>query len=92
MAPCDGDCSFCFFAKSHTPIQASVLPTDEIIARCHRFAEGGAHGVFLMTMHRFGFEWFRDLCATLRKSIGFSELTDTYGRPGKSLYKNGRPL
>jgi biotin synthase len=69
MAPCDGDCSFCFFAKSHTPIQASLLPTEEIIARCRRFAEGGAQGVFLMTMHRFGFEWFRDLCATLRKSI-----------------------
>jgi biotin synthase len=69
MAPCDGDCCFCFFAKSHTTIRASVLATEEIIAKCHRFAEGGAQGVFLMTMHRFGFEWFRDLCATLRKSI-----------------------
>jgi biotin synthase len=69
MAPCDGDCCFCFFAKSHTTIQASLLPTEEVIARCHRFAAGGAQGVFLMTMHRFGFEWFRDLCATLRQSI-----------------------
>ena len=69
MAPCDGDCCFCFFAKSHTTIQASLLPTEEVIARCHRFAAGGAQGVFLMTMHRFGFEWFRDLCVTLRKSI-----------------------
>jgi biotin synthase len=69
MAPCDGDCCFCFFAKSHTTIQASLLATEEIIARCHRFAAGGAQAVFLMTMHRFGFEWFRDLCATLRKSI-----------------------
>ena len=69
MAPCDGDCCFCFFAKSHTTIQASVLATEEIIAKCDRFAEGGAQGIFLMTMHRFGFDWFRDLCATLRKSI-----------------------
>ena len=69
MEPCDGDCAFCFFAKSHTSIQASVLPTEEVIARCERFAAGGAQGVFLMTMHRFGFEWFRDLCATLRRSI-----------------------
>lgn len=69
MEPCDGDCAFCFFAKSHTSIRASVLPTEEVIARCERFAAGGAQGVFLMTMHRFGFEWFRDLCVTLRRSI-----------------------
>jgi biotin synthase len=69
MAPCDGDCAFCFFAKSHTSIQPSVLPTEEVVARCHRYAQGGAQGVFLMTMHRFGFDWFRDLCATLRRSI-----------------------
>jgi biotin synthase len=69
MAPCDGNCAFCFFAKSHTTIQPSTLPTEEIIARSHRFAAGGARGVFLMTMHRFGFDWFRDLCALLRRSI-----------------------
>ena len=69
MAPCDGDCAFCFFAKSHTTIQASILPTDAIAARCERFASGGAQGVFLMTMHRFGFDWFRDLCAELRRRI-----------------------
>lgn len=69
MAPCEGDCAFCFFANSHTSIRPSTLPTEEIIARCERFAAGGARGVFLMTMHRFGFEWFCDLCATLRRSI-----------------------
>lgn len=69
MEPCDGDCSFCFFAKSHTQIQASVLPMEEILTRCERFSIGGAQGVFLMTMHRFGFDWFRDLCADLRRTI-----------------------
>lgn len=69
MAPCDGDCAFCFFAKSHTSIQAATLTTEEVIARCHRYAAGGAQGIFLMTMHRFGFEWFRNLCAELRRSI-----------------------
>jgi biotin synthase len=69
MAPCDGDCAFCYFAKSHTSIRPAVLSTDEIVARCERFAAGGARGVFLMTMHRFGFEWFRDLCAELRRRI-----------------------
>jgi biotin synthase len=69
MAPCDGDCAFCFFAKSHTSIEAALLPTDEIVARCEGFARGGAQGVFLMTMHRFGFDWYRDLCAELRRRI-----------------------
>ena len=69
MAPCDGDCAFCFFARSHTSIQANILSSDEIVVRCERFARGGAQGVFLMTMHRFGFEWFRDLCAELRRRV-----------------------
>lgn len=69
MAPCEGDCSFCFFARSHTTVESSVLSLDEIAARCKRFAAGGAQGVFLMTMHRFGFEWFRELCAELRRRI-----------------------
>lgn len=69
MAPCEGDCAFCFFARSHTSIQSATLPTEEIIARCERFAAGGARGVFLMTMHRFGFEWFCELCSTIRRSV-----------------------
>jgi biotin synthase len=69
MAPCEGDCAFCFFAESHTGIEPAVLSADEIVTRCERFAQGGAQGVFLMTMHSFGFEWFRDLCAELRRRI-----------------------
>lgn len=69
MAPCDGDCAFCFFGKSHTSVAPTLLGADEIVSRCERFADGGAEGVFLMTMHRFGFEWFRDLCAELHSRI-----------------------
>ncbi len=69
MAPCDGDCAFCFFGKSHTSVEPTLLGADEIVSRCERFADGGAEGVFLMTMHRFGFEWFRDLCAELHRRI-----------------------
>jgi len=69
MAPCDGGCAFCAFAKPHTTVKPSLMATDEVIARCEMFARGGAQGVFLMTMHRFGFDWFLNLCSTLRKSI-----------------------
>jgi biotin synthase len=69
MAPCEGDCAFCFFAKSNTAVVPSVLSYEEIASRCKAFAAGGAAGVFLMTMHRFGFDWFRDLCAGLRREL-----------------------
>lgn len=69
MAPCDGGCAFCAFAKPHTTIQPSTLSTEEVIARCEGFARGGAQGVFIMTMHRFGFDWFLNLCASVRKAI-----------------------
>jgi len=69
MAPCEGDCSFCAHAKSHTTIQPLTLSVEEITTRCEGFARGGAQGVLLMTMHRFDFDWFLNLCSTLRKSI-----------------------
>jgi biotin synthase len=69
MAPCDGGCAFCAFAKPHTTVEPSTLSTEEVVARCVGFARGGAQGVFIMTMHRFGFDWFLNLCASVRKSI-----------------------
>ena len=49
VAPCDGGCSFCAFAKPHTRIQESTLSTEEAIQRARAFARGGAAGVFVMT-------------------------------------------
>jgi biotin synthase len=69
MAPCDGDCLFCFFAKSHSKIEPFVLSAQEIIDRCNKFASGGAQGAFLMTMHRFGFDWFLNLVTEIKKNI-----------------------
>lgn len=69
MAPCDGDCAFCFFAKSFTKIEPSILTYEEIKSRFEGFIKGGTEGVFLMTMHRFGFDWFRDLCHSLKQSL-----------------------
>ena len=46
-----------------------MLEFDEIKSRCDGFIAGGAAGVFLMTMHRFGFDWFRDMCHSLKQSL-----------------------
>jgi biotin synthase len=69
VGPCVGDCAFCFFAKSNTTVQPSVLSMEEITQKCLRFAKGGAQGIFLMTMHHFGYDWFLQLCADLRQLI-----------------------
>lgn len=69
MSPCDGDCAFCFFAKSHTTSEPSVLSVKDVISKCKNYVRGGASGVFLMTMHRFGFDWFCQLCTDLKKHV-----------------------
>ena len=69
MAPCEGGCAFCFFATPHTTVTASTLPLEEAAERARAFARGGVQGIFLMTMHRFGFQWFLDLVAGIRQVI-----------------------
>jgi len=69
MAPCDAGCAFCAFARPHTTIQASTLTPEETIARAQAFARGGAAGIFIMTMHRFGFDWFVDLIARVGRTL-----------------------
>ena len=78
MGPCAGDCAFCFFAQSHTSIEPSVMSVEDILSRTLRFVEGGAQGVFLITMHRFGFQWFYDLCIEIKKHVpeGFEILSN----------------
>lgn len=69
MAPCDGECAFCAFARPHTVIEPSTLTVEETMARSVAFAQGGAAGVFIMTMHRFGFDWFVDLIARVSEAL-----------------------
>lgn len=69
MAPCDGGCAFCAFAKPHTTIRESTLSMDESILRANAFSCGGVTGIFIMTMHRFGFDWFLDYVSQMRRHI-----------------------
>lgn len=69
MAPCDGGCAFCAFAKPHTTIRESTLSIEESIQRANAFSRGGVAGIFIMTMHRFGFDWFLDYVSEMRKHI-----------------------
>jgi biotin synthase len=69
MAPCDGGCAFCAFAKPHTTIRESTLSMEESIQQANAFSRGGAAGIFIMTMHRFGFDWFLDYVSEMRRHI-----------------------
>jgi biotin synthase len=69
MEPCDGGCAFCAFAKPHTTIQKSTLSMEESVQRAKAFSRGGATGIFIMTMHRFGFDWFLDYVSQMRNQI-----------------------
>ena len=69
MAPCDGGCAFCAFAKPHTTIRESTLSMEESIQRANAFSCGGAAGIFIMTMHRFGFDWFLNYVSRMREHI-----------------------
>ncbi len=69
MAPCDGGCAFCAFAKPHTTIRESTLSVEETIERAIAFERGGVAGIFIMTMHYFGFEWFLDLVSRVSKAL-----------------------
>ncbi|MBP7049860.1 MAG: hypothetical protein KBE65_02490 [Phycisphaerae bacterium] len=69
MAPCDGGCAFCAFAKPHTTIRESTLSMEESIQRASAFSRGGVTGIFIMTMHRFGFDWFLDYVSQMRRHV-----------------------
>jgi len=69
MAPCDGGCGFCAFAKPHTTIRESTLSLGESIQRANAFSRGGVTGIFIMTMHRFGFDWFLNYVSEMRKHV-----------------------
>lgn len=69
MAPCSGGCAFCAFAEQHTTIEPSTLTVDETVQRATAFAEGGASGIFIMTMHSVGFDWLVELIAQVSAKL-----------------------
>lgn len=66
---CPGGCAFCMFGEGHSQTPDTELPLEEIIRRSRSFADGGAYGIFLMTMHTFGFERFLGIAEALRNAI-----------------------
>lgn len=69
-APCPGNCRFCVFGEDHTTFPESRLSPDEILARAGGFADGGdLYALFLMTMHKFGFQDLLNTVSAVRNVI-----------------------
>lgn len=68
--PCPGDCGFCTFGQSHAILTPNRMPMDEILSRARAFTEGNdLYALFLMTMHKFDFDFLLDTIAAVRAVI-----------------------
>ena len=69
--PCEADCQFCSFGKSHTCFTEHVtMPIDEVVKRAKEFTKGGdLYALYLMTMHSFDKQYFLDCVRAVRAAI-----------------------
>ena len=82
-APCEGNCSFCSFAKSHTMLPRIDLDDEQIIQKVRELEyTGDVYGIYLMMMHTFDLERFLHCVELVRKELKgpvrlFSNVGDT---------------
>ena len=69
--PCEADCQFCSFGKSHTCFTDHVvMPVDEVVRRAVEFAKGGdLYGLYLMTMNTFDEDHYLECVKAVRAAI-----------------------
>ena len=69
--PCEADCQFCSFGKSHTCFTEHVtMPIDEVVKRAKEFTKGGdLYALYLMTMHSFDKQYFLDCVRAVRAAV-----------------------
>lgn len=69
-SPCDGNCSFCSFAKNHTHFTKIELDDATIIEKAKNFtANGDLNVLYLMMMHKYDLERFIECVRLIRKNI-----------------------
>ena len=82
--PCEADCQFCSFGKSHTCFTEHVtMPIDEVVKRAKEFTKGGdLYGLWLMCMNSYDEDYFLEVVKAVRAAIPpqtmlFSNIGDT---------------
>ncbi len=74
--PCEADCQFCSFAKSHTFFTEHVtMPVEEVVRRACEFTAGGdLYGLYLMTMNSYDEAHFLECVKAVKAAIPASTL------------------
>lgn len=69
--PCEADCQFCSFGRTHTGFKGhSTLDLDTIERKAREFADGGdLCGMWLMTMASFDREYYLEAVRRVRSAI-----------------------
>ena len=82
--PCEADCQFCSFGKSHTCFTDHVvMPVEEVVKRAKEFTKGGdLYGLWLMCMNSYDEDYFLEVVKAVRAAIPpqtmlFSNIGDT---------------
>lgn len=79
--PCEADCSFCSFGKSHTSFSPIRVERDTIAQKIHDFCKGGdLYGLYMMTMHTYDLDFFLDVVKIAKENvIGGTKLFSNVG-------------
>ena len=69
--PCEADCQFCSFGKSHTCFtEHETMPVEEVVRRAKDFTKGGdLYALYLMTMHSYDHDYFLECVKAVRAVI-----------------------
>ncbi len=69
--PCEADCQFCSFGKSHTCFtEHETMPVEEAVRRAKDFTKGGdLYALYLMTMHSYDPDYFLECVKAVRAAI-----------------------
>ena len=90
MYPCEADCQFCSFGKSHTCFTDHVtMPIEDVVERAKEFTKGGdLYALYLMTMHSYDKQYFLDCVKAVRAAIPAStRLVSNIGDTDKEYFQ-----
>lgn len=86
-SPCEGNCSFCSFAKDYTSFGTMELDKNTIIEKTKEFTyNGDLYGLYLMAMHKYDLNHFLDCVNTVKENINGK--TKIFSNVGDTSYEN----
>ena len=70
LAPCHGNCAFCYFAQKNGVFSKETrLTAEEAVAYAKQFEKDGANAIFVMTTAQYPFEFFLEISQEIRRQL-----------------------